>query len=137
MVGLGVSVVFSLVLLMMGRELPAIYKRATGFLFKWYLVVAAVTTAVLCFLAVSGTTVIGFLAGGLIGALTGWAVGGVLALLVIIWTAIAYVFQIFGAKMLHNALQVKPDGTCAWNTLQLAVGLLLLVLGVIGLPMMS
>ena len=137
MLGLVIALILSTVLLAMGKNGNVIFKKATGFLFKWYVVIASLVALITIVLAVLGFLTVGFLAGGPLGALIGTFAGGAVALIATVYIGVAYVLQICGSKILQDSLTVDSIGTAAWDMQKVAFGIIMLFLGVAGLPFLS
>lgn len=136
---LGIAIVALIGIYMVAREQPleVIFEKTTKFLYCWYIVIALFVGIVMTTTILVTGTVGGALAGGLLGALAGSMAGMTFALFALAWVAFSYVFQIFGAKLLHGSLSVNPDGTHTWNTTKIVIGTGLLLLGLGLLPILS
>ncbi len=135
MFGLVLAVFVAAFMVMKGNDVPNVFKKSTNFLYLWYLIVSVVLTAIFGFMALTGSTVIGFLAGGLLGGMVGTATGVTLAFIILLVVALGSVFQIVGAKLLHDSLVVNQDRSYAWNSLKLGMGIAFLVIGLFILPL--
>ena len=137
MTGLGVAALIAIISIVLGRDWPAVYKRVTGFLFFWYLVVAVLISVGMGMFLVGAGFVGGFMSFGPLGALFGSMAGGVATLFVVLWVSIAYVLQITGAKLLKTALVSEGNGAYSWNHTRSFVGFVFILVGAMLLPMLS
>jgi len=135
MFGLMLAALVAAFVAMKGNDGPNTFKKSTNFLYRWYLIVAVVLTVVLGFMTLMGSAVFGLVAGGLFGGMVGTATGATLVFIIFLVVALGSVFQIVGAKLLHDSLVINQDGSRAWNSLKLGMGIAFLVIGLFILPL--
>jgi|SRR3989338_1620577 len=128
MIGLALSLLFSLVLLGPGKQWQDVYRKSMTLLLWWNVAITIFLVTVWW----SGTVFIAGL-GGLLSGATGFLVGltgGGLALSALMFLMILMsMVQTLGVFFLNNALTVTPDGSYEWKRGALVAGVILFTIG--------
>lgn len=136
MFGVLFAVIFALYLY--ARDVPAamVFKRATRFLYRWYMAALLLIGLAGGLTAFAAGISISTLLLGPFGLIAGLLGGGALALVLFLCVFVAYILEIVGAILLNHS--IRMDGEKArWSIAKAGMGAACLAIGVVFLPLAS
>lgn len=108
---------------------PEGFLSATNFLFWWYIVTTAIIGAIILLVGLGSSGLTAHFADNkLLGFLIG-SLGGAATIVILVLFAISSAISIIGVYFLHHSLIITATGIAECNTVELIIGIVLLVVG--------